>query len=110
VLVLAACHAAMFAIAMRWIRIKTSFYLLGSLTYPLYLIHGPLGDRIWAMLDAPPVARLILASIVSLLVSAVIASYVERTACGAFNRLLNRWLDRLGATRQHAPVPATPER
>ena len=37
VLVLAACHAALFAIAMRWFRIDTSFYLLGSLTYPLYL-------------------------------------------------------------------------
>jgi peptidoglycan/LPS O-acetylase OafA/YrhL len=110
VLVLAGCHAAMFAIAMRWIRIRTSFYLLGSLTYPLYLIHGPLGDRIWGMLEAPPVVKLVVASIVSLLVSAVIAAYVERRACGALNRRLNQWLDRLGSMRQPAPLAGTPER
>jgi peptidoglycan/LPS O-acetylase OafA/YrhL len=108
VLVLTGCHVALFAIAMRWFRIHTSFYLLGSLTYPLYLIHGPLGDRIWALLDAPPVAKLIVASIVSLLVSAVIAACVERRACGALNRLLNRWLDRFAASRQPIRIPSAP--
>ncbi len=95
VLALTCCHAAMFAIAMRWLRVDISFYLLGSLTYPLYLIHGPLGDEIWTLLDAPPVVKLIVASMLSLLVAAVIAAYVERRACGALNRLLNRRLDRV---------------
>ncbi len=93
VLVMLVCIGAMLAIAMRWIRLDVNFYVLGSLTYPLYLIHGPVGDQVWARVDASPVVRLLIASALSLLVSAAIAALVERRACGAFGRLLTRWFD-----------------
>ncbi len=66
------------------------WYWLGSLTYPLYLLHNRIGKIIAASLSTSHSAWATLAVQlgVALIASAIIAAAVERRACGMFQKAL----------------------
>jgi peptidoglycan/LPS O-acetylase OafA/YrhL len=68
------------------------WYWLGSLTYPLYLLHNRIGKIISAILSASLSAWMSLAVevAVTLAVAAIVAATLERRACGAFHEWLLR--------------------
>ena len=72
----------------RW----TAFFWLGSLTYPLYLLHGRIGKVITSRLPAaiPNWMALGISLVVVCSLSVAVAIVVERNWCGKFQRLLTR--------------------
>jgi peptidoglycan/LPS O-acetylase OafA/YrhL len=66
------------------------WYVLGSLTYPLYLLHNRIGKIIWANRPAAQSEWFSLAIelAVAFSLASVIAAIVERRLCGQFNRYL----------------------
>lgn len=70
--------------ASRW------WYVLGGLTYPLYLLHNRIGKVIWAQLSTtqPLWVAVAIEATVVMAVSAIIAALVERRACGKLHRAL----------------------
>jgi peptidoglycan/LPS O-acetylase OafA/YrhL len=80
---------------------------LGCLTYPLYLTHAKSGDLLWRALPGNEWLRVGIVLALVLLVSVVLAVFVERRLCGRFNRFLNavteRLLEKL-ALKQVAPA------
>jgi peptidoglycan/LPS O-acetylase OafA/YrhL len=71
-----------------------AWYWLGALTYPLYLLHNELGDRLWKALPQTvgPWSRLGVTIAVMLLISALVAYFVEHRTCKAARRYLERRL------------------
>jgi peptidoglycan/LPS O-acetylase OafA/YrhL len=65
---------------------------LGGLTYPLYLLHNRIGKTLWAHLPVSWSARtsVVVVLAVVYLVSSIIAAFVERRVCGAFQKALLR--------------------
>jgi peptidoglycan/LPS O-acetylase OafA/YrhL len=80
------------------------WYLLGSLTYPLYLLHNRVGKTLWAHLPEglPPWAALATVIAVIYLLSSVVAAIVERRLCSAFHRAMSRQLARVPFLRSAA--------
>jgi peptidoglycan/LPS O-acetylase OafA/YrhL len=78
---------------------------LGCLTYPLYLTHAKVGHLVWEALPGGELARLWLALALVLLLSALLAIFVERRLCSAFNKFLNRSADRVLARVQRKQEP-----
>jgi peptidoglycan/LPS O-acetylase OafA/YrhL len=82
------------------------WFWLGCLTYPLYLTHATAGRLVWESLAGNEWLRVWVALALVFLVSIVLAVVIERRACGAFNRLLNRvtqrMLERLGLREEGA--------
>jgi peptidoglycan/LPS O-acetylase OafA/YrhL len=67
-----------------------AWFWLGCLTYPLYLTHAKAGRQVWLELDGNEWTRMWVVLGLVLLVSIVLAVFVERRLCNAFYRLLNR--------------------
>ncbi len=106
-LAMLACNLAMLVVALRWVPLKAGFYFLGSLTYPLYLIHAPLAHALWPWLPGAAWAKVLVGSVISLVAAAAIAAYTERRACAALNRALRRLFERLTPSRTpQAVAPA----
>jgi peptidoglycan/LPS O-acetylase OafA/YrhL len=72
-------------------------YLLGTLTYPLYLLHAQIGSTLWRLLSKQftewPALGIELAVVVAL--TALVAAVTERRACGALQRALTRRVARI---------------
>jgi peptidoglycan/LPS O-acetylase OafA/YrhL len=80
----------------KWSMPRSRLWLwLGCLTYPLYLTHAQAGRQVWARLGGDEWSRIWVALALVLLVSIILAVVVERRACPAFHRLLDRTAQRL---------------
>jgi peptidoglycan/LPS O-acetylase OafA/YrhL len=103
-------HVVFLLVALRKVSLpRTRAWLwLGCLTYPLYLTHATFGKLVWRALEGDEWTRVWIALGIVLLVSIILAAVVERRVCGAFNRLLNRWaqrvLEKLGLREDGAPA------
>jgi peptidoglycan/LPS O-acetylase OafA/YrhL len=95
------------AVALRRLRLPESrwWYALGTLTYPLYLLHAIAGKTFYSML--PPAwnlwARLTIMLIAVLAVASVLAFTIERHLCNA----LYRWLRDSRPRATEAPSEAS---
>jgi peptidoglycan/LPS O-acetylase OafA/YrhL len=85
-----ALHVIFLAMALGKIRLPgtSAWYVIGSLTYPLYLIHARSTEVIWSALSESPWIRIPVVAACSLSVAAAIAYVTERRACGRLQRLL----------------------
>ena len=103
--------AVMATLALRWWRLPhTSLWLtLGSLTFPLYLVHSRPAKALWTAIDLPDAPRLLIVSGASLAVAAVLAYAIERRTCGRLNRALLKLL-RPTTAEQTTTAPQTPKR
>lgn len=85
-------HAVFLVVAVRpsWLPASRWWYVLGSLTYPLYLLHNRIGKTIWAQLLAPlpNVLALLVALSVVFALTAAVAAVTERRLCSALARAL----------------------
>jgi peptidoglycan/LPS O-acetylase OafA/YrhL len=81
-----------YLVATRVIALRASpmWYLLGAMTYPLYLIHNRAGNVLQDKLPANfgSVEKAAIMITLSLLVAGVLAATVERHVCPALNRVL----------------------
>ncbi len=77
------------------------WYILGSLAYPLYLLHNAIGKNLWGRLpDAvPPAAGYVILFATVYAMAAVVAAATERRACPQFRRLLQRFAARFKGLR-----------
>lgn len=104
-------NAAFLLLAMRKWSLPPAriWFWLGCLTYPLYLTHATAGRLVWKNLGGDEWPRVWIVLALVLLVSIALAAVIERRACGALNKLLNRTsqrlLEKLGF-RQERPAPA----
>jgi peptidoglycan/LPS O-acetylase OafA/YrhL len=84
------CFALMAAVASRRLRIGAPALLiwLGSLTYPLYLVHDRVGRLTWSAMEGrlPAAARLILIVLLAGLFSWLIAELIERRLMSRLKR------------------------
>jgi peptidoglycan/LPS O-acetylase OafA/YrhL len=98
-----AFHLAMGAIALKPSILPASrkWYILGSLTYPLYLLHNQIGKALGATFDGhmPFTVSLLLRLAIIYGASAVIAAIIERRGCAAFQRALQRAVARFSVVR-----------
>jgi peptidoglycan/LPS O-acetylase OafA/YrhL len=85
-------HIVFAAIALlpRLLRFSPWWYALGSLTYPLYLLHNRVGKTLWDALTpwAPAWLAFAIVLSVALLLAAAVAIVIERRACGAVHKRL----------------------
>lgn len=90
-------NAVFLLVALRkWALPPTRLWLwLGCLTYPIYLTHAVIGYQVWANLGGNEWARMWFVLGLVVLLSAVLAVVVERRACRAFHKLLDRAAQRL---------------
>lgn len=80
----------------KWALPRSRLWLwLGCLTYPIYLTHAVIGHKIWGRLGGDEWTRMWLALALVLLLSIVLAAVVERRACRAFHKLLDRTAQRV---------------
>ena len=84
-------HAVMLAVALRPSMLPESrwWYRLGGLTYPLYLLHGHIGRRIW--LETSGWSRfgaLAIELIVAFALTVVVTATIERQACTVVHKKL----------------------
>jgi peptidoglycan/LPS O-acetylase OafA/YrhL len=102
-IVVAACAALLAIATSRW-RLPESpvWYWLGSLTYPLYLLHAVAGETLYRMLPGTwgPGTRIAVALAAVLTVVTLLAVSIEQRGCTA----LYRWLVAMGRSK---PVVAT---
>jgi peptidoglycan/LPS O-acetylase OafA/YrhL len=90
-----AFHVAMGAIALRrsLVPASRSWYILGGLTYPLYLLHSRIGATVSASVRESVGVNewvvLAIALAVAYGLAAALAAIIERRACGAFHRQLS---------------------
>jgi peptidoglycan/LPS O-acetylase OafA/YrhL len=100
-------HLAMLAVALvpSLLPASRSWYILGSLTYPLYLLHSRISKMIASVLDGdiPPFGTLLIQISVSLALASVVAAVMERRACSRFQRLLMRLWEKMRLPR-HQPA------
>lgn len=108
-----ALHAIFLSMALGMIRLPgtAAWYVIGSLTYPLYLIHARSAELVWNALPDSPWIRIPVVAACSLGAAAVIAYVTERRLCGRLQRRLLS-LPLLGrsaaaAQRVAAGAPAT---
>jgi peptidoglycan/LPS O-acetylase OafA/YrhL len=98
-----AFHLAMFAIALKPSILPASrkWYILGSLTYPLYLLHNMIGKAFGETFDGrmPFVVSLVLRFAIVYGMAAVVAAVIERRGCSAFHRALQRAATRFRIVR-----------
>ena len=96
-------HVALVVIALRppMLRHARAWYLLGSLTYPLYLAHNQIGKVLAAPLEETASFGVSLALRLAIVigVATIIAFFTERRACGAVQRALFRARRRVLAYR-----------
>jgi peptidoglycan/LPS O-acetylase OafA/YrhL len=107
-------HAAFAGIALRLWRLPVApiWYWLGSLTYPLYLLHAMAGKELYGML--PPTwgvwPRIVVVLAAVFAVTILLAVTIEQRGCNALYRLLSgRWHRTPSATlatRSAVPPPA----
>jgi peptidoglycan/LPS O-acetylase OafA/YrhL len=93
-------HVMFLSMALRKIVLPgaASWYVIGSLTYPLYLIHARAGEVIWNALPNSSWIRIAVVTTISLGVAAAIAYVTERRMCGRVHRLLLSLLSLRGAS------------
>jgi peptidoglycan/LPS O-acetylase OafA/YrhL len=96
-------HVAMAAVALKPSILPPSrrWYILGSLTYPLYLLHNKIGKALGVVFDGqmPFAVSLVLRLAIVYAIAAVVAAIIERRGCAAFQRALQRGVARLRVTR-----------
>jgi peptidoglycan/LPS O-acetylase OafA/YrhL len=105
-------NAAFLLVALRkWALPSARIWLwLGCLTYPLYLTHSKMGHLVWGALPGGDWTRVCIVLALVLAVSALLAIFVERRLCSAFNKFLNRSTERLLArVRRKQESEAEPE-
>jgi peptidoglycan/LPS O-acetylase OafA/YrhL len=74
---------------------------LGAMTYPLYLVHSGVVQRLGSHYLAPGPLRFAIMLSSSLLLAWILAATIERKGCSALNRwLLRLWIDLLGSNRK----------
>jgi peptidoglycan/LPS O-acetylase OafA/YrhL len=88
------CHVVLLAIALRvpLVRPSRRWYVLGSLTYPLYLLHNRIGKVMRDELVArgwSELAALLAMLLVAYGLASIFAALIERRVCGAVQRRLN---------------------
>jgi peptidoglycan/LPS O-acetylase OafA/YrhL len=87
-------HCALLVISLRRSSTvpKRNWYWMGSLTYPLYLLHNRIGKSIWSLMPSPDHVWLALAIVLIAvgLLSGIVAKVVERRLSPAFGRALLR--------------------
>jgi peptidoglycan/LPS O-acetylase OafA/YrhL len=95
--IVVAMSAAFLLVALRkWSLPHSRWWLwLGCLTYPIYLTHAEAGHHLWDRLGGNEWARMWFVLALVVLVSLVLAIVVERRACRAFHRALDRGAQRL---------------
>lgn len=106
---LAAC-GALLAVATRWWRLPETpvWYWLGSLTYPLYLLHAIAGKELYGMLPTAwgVWSRMAVALVAVFAVVALLAVAIEQRGCAALYRWLSEDRRRGGASGGAAqPAP-----
>jgi peptidoglycan/LPS O-acetylase OafA/YrhL len=80
----------------KWSLPRSRLWLwLGCLTYPIYLTHAQAGRQVWARLGGDEWSRVWSALALVLLVSILLAVVIERRACPAFHKFLDRTAQRL---------------
>ena len=94
-------HVIFLSMALRKVSLPGSsvWYVIGSLTYPLYLIHARAGEVIWNVLPDNSWIRIAVVTTISLSAAAAIAHVTERRLCGRLHRFL-RALPSLTRTAQ----------
>lgn len=98
-----ALHLIFLGIALRKIRLPgvSGWYVIGSLTYPLYLIHARAAEVVWNAAPDNPWIRIPIVATASLSAAAAIAYVTERRLCGS----LHRFLLSLSLFRRTVPAP-----
>ncbi len=83
-------HVIFLSMALRKVSLpgSSAWYVIGSLTYPLYLIHSRAGEVIWNALPDNCWIRIAVVTTISLSAAAAIAYVTERRLCGRLHRLL----------------------
>lgn len=81
-------HAIFLGMALRKISLPraSGWYVVGSLTYPLYLLHARAGEVIWSALPDNFRIRIAVVTTASLSAAAAIAYVTERRMCGRLYR------------------------
>ena len=102
-------HVLMLGIALfpRLLPNSSLWYVLGAMTYPLYLLHNQIGRALAKQIpsDWPDHLGVLLPLIVVFAAAWVISLYVERRLCGKLNRQLHRIAVRFGLIKA-VPVSA----
>jgi peptidoglycan/LPS O-acetylase OafA/YrhL len=95
--IMVAMSAVFLLVALRkWSLPRSRLWMwLGCLTYPIYLTHAEAGHHLWDRLGGNEWARMWFVLALVVLVSLVLAIVVERRACRAFHRALDRGAQRL---------------
>jgi peptidoglycan/LPS O-acetylase OafA/YrhL len=90
VIAVLACHVIFLAVALRWVSLpaNTTWYVVGSMTYPLYLIHARTGNVLWKALPVSNPAKILIVSVCSLSLAAAIAWWTERRLCNRLHKYL----------------------
>ena len=93
-------HALFLAVALRRLRLPDLrlWYWLGSLTYPLYLVHNVIGKHIYAQLGFSPWMNVACVITVVLCLATIMAVTIEQRACSALQRFLMARRPRILAT------------
>jgi peptidoglycan/LPS O-acetylase OafA/YrhL len=80
---------------------------LGAMTYPLYLVHSGVVQRLGSHYLAPGPMRFAIMLTSSLVLAWILGATIERKGCSAVNRwLLRLWIDLLGPNRRSATLKA----
>jgi peptidoglycan/LPS O-acetylase OafA/YrhL len=94
VCIVAALHVLFATVALRPNILPSSrwWYWIGSLTYPLYLLHNRIGKTLWSNLPVSmsPWLAVAIMMIVVYALSAVVATFIEQRVCGNVHRRLMR--------------------
>jgi peptidoglycan/LPS O-acetylase OafA/YrhL len=93
-------HALFLGVALRRLRLPDLrlWYCLGSLTYPLYLVHNVIGKHIYARLPLTPWTKVAVVVACVLSLATVMAIVIEQRACSALQRFLLAKRPRILAT------------
>jgi len=83
-------HAVFLAVAMRRVTLRAykTWYVVGSLTYPLYLIHARTGHIVWNALPLSNPMKIVIVSAFSLSLAGAVAWLTERRLCGMLHKYL----------------------
>jgi peptidoglycan/LPS O-acetylase OafA/YrhL len=102
-----AFHLAMLVIALKPQILPASrwWYILGSLTYPLYLIHNMVAKALGVVFDGRMPFGVSLAIRLAIVygIASIVAALIERRGCAAFQRWLQRTVAKVHIAR---PQPA----
>jgi len=90
-------YAAMTAIAMRWVRLPShpAWYILGSMTYPLYLLHNVPGLILLKYLPDWVPGKLAVTLVIVVTAAAAVAWLTERRVCPWVQKRLLALLERV---------------